>query len=120
MAFEIVNQPNQSLRYHGPLHILRDTAPFADAETRTSPWVACDSQAKVFGAAYSDQPGTLLVQFSADGVNVDHEETITVAAGSKTGGFVIDVVAPRVRLSYTNGAAPSSATRINLFGRSTS
>ncbi len=117
---ETVNQPNQSLRYHGPLHIFKDAAVFDAAETRTSGFVRCDLLSKIFGAAYADQAGTLKVQFSADGVNVDHEEEISISAGAASGGFVVDVVLPYVRLSYTNGASASTASRINLFGRATS
>lgn len=120
MAFEIISYPNQALQFHGPQHILREVATFGGAVNRVSPFVDCSNKAKVFGAAFSDQAGTLLVQFSADGVNVDHEETIAVTAGGKTSGFVVDVVLPYVRLSYTNGATPSTATRINLFARGVS
>lgn len=120
MAFEIVGYPNQSLQHHGPQHILQDLAAYGGGVNRVSPWVACGNKSKVAGAAFSNQAGTLLVQFSADGVNVDHEETITVSAGAKTSGFLIDVVLPFVRLSYTNGATPSTATRINLYARGVS
>ena len=120
MSFEQMSYPSIGLQLHGPQHLLQELAAFAGGANRVSAWVDCSNKSKVFGAAFSDQAGTLLVQFSADGVNVDHEETILVAAEAKTSGFVIDVVLPLVRLSYTNGAAPSTATRINLYARGVS
>lgn len=120
MAFLPMSNPMQALQFHGPQHLLRETEAYGGGVNRVSAFVDCGNKSKVFGAAFSDQAGTLLVQFSADGVNVDHEETILVAAGAKTSGFVVDVVLPYVRLSYTNGPEPSTATRINLYARGVS
>jgi hypothetical protein len=120
MGFEVKNQPTKNLRYHGPLHILSDVTPLAASASSTSDWVRGDNLSKLLGAAYSDQAGTLKIQFSADGTNVDHEETITVAAGQATGGFVVDVILPFFRLVYANGATLQTVFRCNLFGRGVS
>lgn len=120
MAFDIINQPNQSPRTHGPLHILRDTAPMLASAISTSDWVRGDTLSKLMGAVYSGVSGTLVVQFSADGANVDHEETISITGGTKNGGFVVDMVLPFFRLVYTNGGANQVIFRCNLFGRAVS
>jgi len=120
MAFIIQTTPNESAQSLGPIHLLADTAPYAAAETRTSSWILFSAASKVMGAAYADQAGTLLVQFSADGTSVDHQESISVTAATADAGFIVDCPLPWVRLSYTNGATESTVSRINLFGRSTS
>jgi len=118
--FNVINQPNQSLRYHGPLHILQDITPLGIDAVSTSAFVRCDQVSKVLGSAYADQAGTLKVQMSADGVNVDHEESIDIAAATPGGGFVVDLILPYVRLEYTNGGVAQTEFRCNLFGRGVS
>ena len=122
MAYEILNQPNQVRREHGLLPILRDLAPFAAGETRTSDWMRSETLSKVCGSAFADQAGTLTVQFSGSGVGdeVDHEEPMNVGANAPSNGFIFDQILPWVRLSYTNGVAASSQSRLFLFGRATS
>jgi len=118
--FKVITPLNQSLRFHGPVHILQDLVPLGIAEVSPSDFVRCDNLSKVFGAAYADQAGTLKIQFSADGVNIDHEETIDIAAATAAGGFMVDLVLPYVRLQYTNGGVAQTEFRCNLFGRGVS
>jgi hypothetical protein len=118
--FNIIHQPNTSLQLHGPLHILQAVTPLAADAVLASGWWRGDRLSKLTGAAFADQAGTLKIQFSADGVNVDHEETIEIAADALSGGFVVDVIMPFFRLSYTNGAVEQTVFRCNLFGRGVS
>jgi len=72
--------------------------------------------AYIIGSCYSDQSGTLKVQFSPDGTNWDVEEEISYTGGTKM-GFSVEVVCPYCRIVYTNGATDQTVFRLYTFGR---
>jgi hypothetical protein len=69
----------------------------------------------VAGSVYSDQAGVLMVQQSFDGINWDIADTIDVTAATVSGGFMVNILAPTIQLTYTNGGANQGTFR--LFAR---
>lgn len=63
------------------------------------------------GTVFSDQSGSLAVQQSGDGTNWDFVDTIAVTGG--TGSKIsVQIVAPWLRLVYTNGGTLQTAFRL--------
>ncbi len=65
----------------------------------------------VIATVYSDQPGTLYVEFSQDGTNWDAEENFAYTGGTRL-GVLVDVVAPYCRIRYVNGATGQTVFRL--------
>lgn len=70
----------------------------------------------IVGSVYSDQSGTLLVEQSWDNTNWDVQSSISVTGGTGQ-GFDITIVAPKGRLSYTNGTAAQTVFRLYAGGK---
>lgn len=66
---------------------------------------------RITGVIFSDQIGVLKVEQSGNGTDWDLAEdiNITASAGAK---FSVELVAPYVRLQYTNGTTAQTAFRI--------
>jgi hypothetical protein len=74
---------------------------------------------KVAGSVYSDQGGVLIVQQSFDGGNNwDIANTIDVEAATVNSGIDVDVIAPTLQFTYTNGGTNQETLRIfvRVFG----
>lgn len=64
------------------------------------------------GVAKTDQAGVLHCEQSTDGINWDFDETAALVAG--TGAkFSFQVVAPYIRLRYTNGGTNQGFFRLS-------
>jgi len=95
--------------------ILTQTPLAANAEF-TSDWE--DLATKKFSyyivTVYSDVDGTVCVQQSPNGTDVDREECISYTGGSKSGNVIkAQIVSRYVRVKYTNGAAAQSVFRLS-------
>lgn len=64
------------------------------------------------GIVKSDQAGVLHCEQSIDGTNWDLDETVAVTAGTGT-KFSFQVIAPYIRLRYTNGATDQGYFRLS-------
>lgn len=73
-----------------------------------------DRADRIVGSAFSDQAGTLYIEQSFDGTNWDISTSITITA-SDGKGFSEELVAPNIRLRYTNGGTNQGEFR--LFAR---
>jgi hypothetical protein len=71
----------------------------------------------ITGSVFADQPGTLLIEQSGDGVNWDISTSYSVAANDGK-GFAENILLPNVRVRYTNGGTNQGTFR--LFARMTS
>ena len=65
----------------------------------------------IAGLVFSDQGGTLLIEQGIDNQNWDFDTSITVVGGTGK-EFKLDIYAPYVKLTYTNGATPQTAFRL--------
>lgn len=91
----------------------------ADAVYTTTAAVDCSKMRRIVGTVISDQAGTLLVEQAPDGINWDVASSFAVTAGAAEGdgqGFSVEVVAPSMRLKYTNGATPQTVFRLYAWG----
>lgn len=82
--------------------------------------IQSQADAVIAGSIISDQAGTLVVAQSFDGTDYDFNQTIAVAAGVGQ-SFNINIIAPFVQISYTNGATPQGYMRLyaRAFGNRT-
>lgn len=92
------------------------TTPLTGNAAFTSDVHITDRVDQLGGIVKTDQSGSLTVQQSSDGTNWDYTDTQAVTStGAK---FVFDLVAPYVRIVYTNGATPQTSFRLAARGRS--
>jgi len=70
----------------------------------------------ICGSVYADQPGTLYVEQSPDGVNWDVVDSFSVPGG---GGlrFSVEKVVARARVRYVNGPSDQAAFRLYAYRR---
>ena len=66
----------------------------------------------VVGMVFSDQSGTLNIEQSMDGTNWDVNTSYPITGGAGK-GFSEPIVAPHVRIRYTNGATPQTVFRLS-------
>lgn len=92
------------------------TTPLAAGATWTSTSINVQGFGRITGSCYSDQPGTLYVEQSPDGVNWDVQSTFSYSTGSLL-GFSVEVVCPYARIRYVNGATSQSVFRLYVFLR---
>ncbi len=76
----------------------------------------CSAYARLVGSVYADQAGTLYIEQSQDGANWDISQSIAVTA-STPAGFTYEVLAPKCRMRYVNGAAAQGTFRLQMNGR---
>jgi len=96
--------------------IAGSTTPLPANGTYTSSDHLVNGWGKIVGTVYADQAGTLYIEQGADGTNYDSVSSFSVGAGQSF-GFMVDVVAPHVRVRYVNGATAQSAFRLFVFTR---
>lgn len=65
----------------------------------------------IVGLAFSDQTGTLLIEQGIDGQNWDFDTSIAVTGGTGK-EFKVEIYAPFIKLTYTNGATPQTEFRL--------
>lgn len=90
--------------------------PLLAAATYTSASSLADTYESVCGTCFSDVGGTLYVEFSSNGINWDGAEMTAYAAGDQV-GFLVECLAPYVRVRFVNGAIAQATFRLYLFGK---
>jgi len=75
----------------------------------SSAWVESRHFGKVTGTCIFDRAGTLKIEQSNDGYNVDYTTSI-VTAISTTDAFSVELVCPFVRITWTNGNVGDTGT----------
>lgn len=81
--------------------------------TYTSRWVLTDIYTAITGSVFSDQTGTLNVDQSGDGVNLDTTTSVAYTGGATTNNsYNVALTLPWVRLRYVNGATPQTTFRL--------
>jgi hypothetical protein len=77
-----------------------------------SPWITAeDIDAYIVGTVFADKAGTLHIEQSSDGVNVDVDESFEVPANDGK-GFTEDRMGSFWRVRYVNGAVAQGAFRL--------
>ena len=71
---------------------------------------------RIVGTVFADQPGTLYVEQSPDGINWDVVDSFSVSANAGL-GFSVEKVAPYARVRYVNGAAAQTVFRLYVYRR---
>lgn len=71
-------------------------------------FVRVNGYSRVVGTVFADAAGTLNIDWSSDGVNVDYTDSVAVAASTKV-KFSLEVVAPYASVRYVNGAGAQTA-----------
>lgn len=90
----------------------KSTIPLAGNAVWTSDDLLGEQADNIAGLVFTDQSGTLTIRQSIDGVNYDITDTIAVTGGTPL-RFSAQVVAPSVRVVYTNGATPQTVFRLS-------
>lgn len=112
---------NSHNTYSGIVGIMSSITPLAAAAVDVSDFVRCFQFSRLHGTVYADQGGTLQIEFSNDGTNIDYVRTIAVsAADTANSAWDQMVIAPYVRFRYTNGASDQAAYRFYAHGRALS
>lgn len=105
----------------GNIPLASTTTPLAGNATVNSGWMTCKFFARLVGTCFADQAGTLYIDFSGDGVNVDYTRTIAIAANDTANSAFDQLIpAPFVRFRYVNGATPSTVFRFYAYGKAVS
>lgn len=71
-------------------------------------FVRVNGYSRVVGTVFADAAGSLNIDWSSDGQNVDYTDTVAVSASTKT-KFSLEVVAPYASVRYVNGAGAQTA-----------
>ena len=79
-------------------------------------FVRVNGYSRVVGTVFADQAGTLNIDWSSDGQNVDYTDTVAVSASTKT-KFSLEVVAPYASVRYVNGASAQGTFRLYAWLR---
>lgn len=82
----------------------------------TGSWVSVLNYAQIVVSTFSDQAGTLQVQFSTDGVNLDHTHTLSTLAGIGE-NIQAHTHSQFYRIVFTNGATPQAQFRMQSILR---
>ena len=93
------------------------TTALAGAATYTSSFFSLNGYEKIVGTCLADQPGTLYVEQSQDGVNWDLISPFPVNTdpNNRGVGFEVDVLAPYGRVRYVNLATANTVFRLYTF-----
>lgn len=83
--------------------------------TYTSRWVNSDIHTAICGSVFADQPGTLYIEQSYDGVNADISASYNTTANDGE-GYSENLLLPLVRLKFTNTGG-SSQTVFRLVSK---
>lgn len=82
----------------------------ANAEIILGP-LQTDAAQRIAGSVFADQPGTLHIEQSFDNQFWDVSATYSVTANAGQ-GFEEDIIAPNVRIRYTNGGSNQGVLRL--------
>lgn len=82
----------------------------------TGAWVSTLNYSQIVVSSFSDQAGTLQVQFSPDGVNADHTHTLSALAGIGE-NIQAHTHSQFYRLIWTNGAVAQTQFRLQSILR---
>jgi hypothetical protein len=92
--------------------VVSSTTPLAKEASWVSAWVpATFWESAIVGAVFADQKGTLHIEQSADGVNVDVDTSYEIEANDGK-GFEESRVAKYWRVRFVNGAVAQGAFRL--------
>jgi hypothetical protein len=92
------------------------TTPLNANGTVTSGNILTAYAERVTGTIYTDQPGTLYIEWSSDGgTNWDGQEKIDITGGSAT--IDVSVKAPLMRIRYVNGTIAQTVFRLYVWLR---
>jgi len=98
----------------------KKTSLVAGSGTYTSHTRSCKEFVKIVGTALFNEDGTLYVDQSPDGYNMDYSSSFATTGGTTT-AFSVEVVAPFVQIRWANGSANDTTThRLFAWGRSMS
>ena len=75
---------------------------------KNAAFIRVNGYSRVVGTVFADAAGTLNIDWSSDGTNVDYTDTVAVAASTKV-KFSLEVVAPYASVRYVNGAGAQTA-----------
>jgi hypothetical protein len=95
------------------------TSPTGPVDGQTTVWTGSGLTgiaSRIAGSCFSQLGGTLVVEQSFDGVHWDDQTSYTIAANTVNAGIDQDVLAPFLRISYTNTAGSTDST-IRIFFR---
>lgn len=79
-------------------------------------FVRTNGFSRIVGTVYSDHAGTVYIDWSSDGVNVDYSDSQAVSAATGT-KFSFEVVAPYASLRYVNGGTAQTVFRLYAWLR---
>lgn len=95
------------------------SAPLAANASYTGTWINCEEYSNATILVLSDQNSVIdgfKIQYSVDGINVDHSDVYTISASSGIGGgnrqFVVSLPSMYYRIMYTNGTTPQGSFRL--------
>lgn len=80
-------------------------------------WFQAGGLSNILATVFSDQSGTLNIEWSSDGVNADVISAVNYTGGTNKGGVISQVVAPYVRFSYVNGSTAQTTFRFYAWGQ---
>jgi len=101
--------------------ICQDIVPLAAGASSLSDFIPVTRFAHLNGTVYSDVSGTLQLEFSNDGINVDYIRTLSISADDKTSSAWDQLqITPFVRFRYINGASHQTIFRFYAYGKGVS
>jgi hypothetical protein len=111
--FQSVGQPPNDLEA-----LDSTTTLLVAAATYTGPWKNIDGYKLLVGMTNADQLGTLYIEQSNDGVNVDVISVFAIAIDDpENAGYMVETALTYARLRYLNGAADQGVFRAALNGK---
>ena len=90
------------------------TTPLSASGTYTGTSTEATEYDRVIGIVYSDQDGTLYIDYSIDGTNWDYSDAITVTGGTAQGVDYL-VKARYIRVRYVNGSTDQTVFRLQIY-----
>ena len=91
--------------------IAKTITPLGANESFTSDWVDVSTKSGVVYMVNTDADGTLKIQHSIDGSEVDYEDSISITGGTPAKDIVI-IGGDYVRVVYENGASAQTKFRL--------
>jgi hypothetical protein len=95
------------------------TTTLAAGGSWTSAWIDClgsmPRAKKIYITCYSDQSGTIYIDYSPDGTNVDGSESISYTGGTTPAIAAVEVKGRYARIRYVNGTTDQTVFRLYAF-----
>lgn len=91
------------------------TTVLAGLAVYTSDWMRVDQYDRITGLVFSDQSGSLVIQQSTDGSNVDFAHSAISVTGGTGEEIDFKIYGEWFRAVYTNGATPQGSFRMALY-----